>query len=111
MAKDFFIIVQLWFPPQVLPVVRVDAPLFVMIVAPRAPGSFEIEHIKVSVHRLDLMNQINRDLVFRMREGAHLTILTVFHIVRVGLAKLTFVFFRMVEFFNSIMGLEALLAK
>ena len=40
-----------WLATEVLPVVRVDAELFVVLKGKRTPGGLEIEHVKVSVLR------------------------------------------------------------
>jgi hypothetical protein len=56
------------------------------------------------------VKQINCDFIFRMSESAHLSIFTAFHIIRVGLTKLTFILFRMVKLFNSIMSFQTILS-
>ena len=92
---------------KVLPVVSIDTPFFIMIVAPRAPYRLEVEHVEIWILWLDLMQEVDCDFVFGMGEGAHLSVFTVLHIMWVGLAEFALVFFRMVKFFNSIMGLQA----
>lgn len=96
---------------KVLPVVSIDTPFFVMVVAPRAPYRLEVEHIEVWILRLDLMQEVNCNFVFGMGEGAHLSIFTVLHIMWVGLAEFALVFFRVVKFLDSIMGLQARFAS
>lgn len=50
-AGHWIVPVFLRLPPQVLPVMRVDALLFVMLEGKRTPGGLEIEHVEVCVLR------------------------------------------------------------
>lgn len=96
--------------PQVLPVMRVDAVLFIVIIRPWAPGCLEVEYVKISVLRLDVVKKVNSNFIFRMRESAHLSILAIFHIIRISLTELTLVLFGMVELFDPVMRLQAILS-
>ena len=85
---------------------RVYTTFFVMILTPRAPGSFEVEDIKVRVTWLHLVQQIHCDLIFTVSEGAQLTVLTVFHVFGVRLAEFAFVLLRMVKLFDTIVRFQ-----
>lgn len=111
LTKFLLICKNLRFPTKVLPIMSINTPFFIMIVAPRAPYRLEVKHIEVWILRLDLVQEINCDFVFRMGKSTHFSIFTVLHIVWVGLAKLTLVLFRMVKFFNSVMRLQARFAS
>jgi hypothetical protein len=89
--------------------VCIDTKLLIVVVAPRAPAGLEVEHVEVMVLGLHLVQEVDRDLVFSVSEGAHLPVLTVVHVVRIRLAKLALVLLWVVEFFNPIMGLLAAL--
>ena len=45
-----------------------------------------------------------------MRKCTHLTILTILHVVRIGLAELTLILFWMVEFLHPVVRLQTLLS-
>jgi len=90
----------------VLPVVRIDASLAIVVVfAVRTPDRFEVEEVKVHVYRV-LLDQLHRDLALTVREGAILFVVA--DILRpraqIRRAELCLVLIRMVKFFNSVMG-------
>ena len=51
LARHRLVSVLLWLATEVLPVVRIDAELFVMLKGKRTPGGLEVEHVKVSILR------------------------------------------------------------
>jgi hypothetical protein len=93
--------------PQILPVVSVHTALFVVILAPWTPNSFEVKHVEIRIFRLDVVKEVNRDLVLRVGKGAHLSIFAVVHFVWICLTKLTLVLFRMIKLFNSVVSFQA----
>ena len=72
----FFIVKDMRFSPEVLPVVSIHTELpWELCVTIGAPHSFEMKHIKVSIfHKFVTIKKIYCDLIFRMSEGAHGTV-------------------------------------
>ena len=56
------------------------------------------------------MEKIYGDFIFRVRKSTHLAVLTILHVVWIGLAKLGLVFFGMIEFLNTIVRFETTLS-
>lgn len=54
-AQVSLVVVDVGLPSQVLPIVRVYTALLVVVLAPRAPCSFEVEYVEVGVFWLHLM--------------------------------------------------------
>lgn len=88
-----------------MPIVCVDTTLFIMVLAPGTPSSFEVENVEVWIAWFDLMKQVDGDFIFAVCKGAQLTVLTILHVVRIRLTKFTFILFRMIELFDSIVSL------
>ena len=109
LAKLFLIIVHLWFSPQVLPVVSVDTIFLVMVLTPWTPCRLKVKDVKVWILWLHQVKQIDCYLLLRVRKSTHLAIFTIFHIMWISLAELTFILFWMVELLDPIVRLEALL--
>lgn len=89
---------------------RVNAHLFVVIVVPRAPLSLKIEHVELCIFGLVQVQQLDRDLVFGVGKGTQLAVDAIHHVIWVGLAKFTFVFFWMIKFLDPVVSLVAGLA-
>lgn len=111
LTKFLLIGEYLRFPAKVLPVMSIDTPFFIVVVAPRTPHRLEVKHIEIWILGLNLVQEVDCDFVFGMGEGTHLSVFTVLHIMWVGLAELALVLFRMVKFFNSVMGLQTRFAS
>lgn len=94
----------MWFATKILPVVSVYTDVsLVVLVAERAPNSLEMEHIKIGIF-VHLLKNINRKLILVVSKSAHVPILAIINFFWISLAKFGFVFFRMVEIFNSIVA-------
>jgi hypothetical protein len=98
------------FSSQVLPVVGVDAIFFIVVVRQWTPSSLEVKDVKIRVFWLYLMQEVDSNFIFRMRKSTNLAVLAVFQIIRISLTKFTFIFFRMIKFFNSVVSFQARLA-
>lgn len=93
------------FAPVVLPVVRVHAHVsLVVVLSVGAPHSLEVEDVEVHV-RLELLNQLHRQLTLGVGEGAELAVLALRMAVEVRRTELGFVFVWMIKLFNSIVSL------
>lgn len=96
--------------PVVLPVMRVDAEgLIVLRQIEGAPNGFEVEHVEVIVV-LEVVDQLDDDIVFAVREAAVSAIVAVLDVVRVVGAELSLVLIRLVELLHSVMRFLALIA-
>ena len=105
------IVVYRWLPSQVLPVVSVHTCFFVVVLTPRAPGSLEVEDVKVWVTRVNFVEEVYSYLIFAVSKCTDLTVLTIFHVIWISLTKLAFVLFGVIKFFDPIVRLEATLTK
>lgn len=97
------------FAPEILPIVSIltfVSHVTTHLVIKRAPDSFEMEHIKVSI-LLHLVQQINRKFVLAVSEGAQISKVTVFHTMRVAIAELGLVLFRMIKRLDAVVSLHA----
>jgi hypothetical protein len=83
----------------------VNTIFLVVILAPWTPGSFEVENVEIGVFGLHLVQEVDRDFVLGVSKSTHLTVLAILHLVRICLAKLTFIFFGMVKLFDSVVCL------
>ena len=97
------------FSPQILPIMSINTVFLVMVMAPRAPLGFKVEHVKVLILGLHLVQQVNSDFIFRVSKCAHLSILTILHVIWISLTKLGLILLRMVKLFNSVMRFGTLL--
>ncbi len=103
------VFIQVRLAPEVLPVVSIltlVTHVTTHLVVKRAPDSFEMEHIKVSI-LLHLVQQINRKFVLTVSEGAQISKVTVFHTVRVAIAELGLVLFRVIERLDAVVSSHA----
>ena len=77
------------------------------------PDRFEMEHVEICrvlagiwrltvLVKIELMQQVYSDFIFRVGERAHVSIVAGVDTVRVGLTEFHLVFLWMVEFFNSV---------
>jgi len=110
-TKILLVIVDMWFAPQILPVMSIHATFFIMIFTPWAPNCLKVEHIKVRTFGFNIVKEVDCYFFLRMSKGTHFSIITVDHIVRVCLAKLTFVFLRVIELFDSIVSLKTVVSE
>lgn len=113
-----FIIKNMRFPSEILPIVSVDAGISWMLsIRIGTPYCLEMKHVKICRVRVimrirsELMQEINCDFFFWMSESTHVTIVARLNSPWVALAKLHLVFFRMIKFFNSIMSFRATITK
>lgn len=101
----FWIVIQLRFSAEILPIMRVYTLVSQMICfIIRAPYSFEVEHIEIWI-LLEFINQLNRDLGFIVSKWAVLSILAFPSTIDIWRAKLSFVLIRVIKLFYSIMCL------
>lgn len=63
------VVENIWLPSEVLPIVRIDALCFVVLLVEGAPFGFEIKHVKVGVLG-HLVYQPRLELLGAMGEGA-----------------------------------------
>ena len=110
-AKNLLIIINMRFSSKILPIVRINTRLLIMIIAPWAPCSFKVKYVEIWILRLHLVEQINCNFIFWMCECAHLPIFTTLHVIWIRLTKLALIFLRMVEFLHSIVCFETLLSE
>ena len=69
------VFVHVWFPSEVLPVMRIDTLGFVVLLVEGTPLRLEVEHVEVTV-LLHLMNQSSFEVFGAMGKRAVVTILT-----------------------------------
>jgi len=63
-------------PSVILPVVRIDAHVSLMVVlSVRTPDALEVEEVEVQI-RLELLDQLHRQLRLRVRKRAKISVLT-----------------------------------
>jgi hypothetical protein len=102
-AGDRVVEVDVRLAAVVLPVVRVDAEGFVVpreII--RAPHRLVVEHIEVRIKRV-VVNQLDLDVLLRVRKRAVLPILALVGSVGVVAAELGLVFVGLVELLDAVM--------
>lgn len=102
---------NVWFSSQVLPVVSIDTSFLVMVFTPGTPDRLKIKHVEVSVFRLNRVQQVDSNFFLRVSEGTHLSVLAIFHVVRIVLTELGLVLFRVIKLLYSVVCLEAAFAK
>lgn len=86
----FVIVINVYLPPEVLPVVGIHAEVpsvRVVLVAVGAPHSLEMEQVEVCI-ALHLVQVVDRQLLFVVSESAHIAKAAGVQVVGVGLAKL-----------------------
>jgi hypothetical protein len=106
-----FILIDMWFSPEVLPVMRIHTNISCMgRVTVGTPDSLEVEHIEISI-LFKFIEQINGDFFLRMSESAHISIVTTLHLLGVSLTKLDLILFRVVEFFHSVVRARTTVSK
>lgn len=101
------ILVLVWLTPVVLPIVRVFAlvsHVALDFVIEGAPDRLEVEHVEIRV-LLHSMQQIDGELVFAVRKSAQIAKVTAF--LCALCTKFGLVLLRMIERFDSIVGLRA----
>lgn len=96
------------FTPEILPIMSVYT-LFspVLFVTRRTPNCFKVEHVEVSVS-FHLVYLIDCQFILVMSKGTHITIVALMKLIWVFLTELSFILFRVIEFFHSIMSLWTL---
>lgn len=109
-ALNNFIIKQVRRPSVVLPVVRVQTEIaLVLFVTERTPHRFEVEEVEVHV-QLHFLEHGHGELRLRMGERTEGTILTTLNIVWIRRAVLGLVLFWVVEVLNAIVSPDACVA-
>lgn len=99
--------VELGLAAEVLPVVREDALVsLVVVLVVGTPHCLEVEHVEIRV-QVEAVNQLHRDLSLRVRERAVLPVLALARPVNIGGAKLCLVLVWVVEFFDAVVRLLA----
>jgi len=107
-ALIFGIVVKLRFSSEILPVMRKDALISLMIrLVVRAPNRFKMEHIKIWIFG-KLIYKLDWYFRFWMSKWTKVSILAfdyfAFKSWNVGSAKFGFIFIRMVKLFDPIMS-------
>ena len=102
------VIVHIRLSSEVLPVMSINTPFFIMIFAPWAPYRLKVEHVEVSIFRFYKVQQINCDFILRVSKGTHLSIFTIVHVIWISLAEFTFILLWMIKLLDSIMCLQAI---
>lgn len=82
----------------------------VVLVTKRTPNCFEMEQVKVHV-TLHAMQIVDRQLVFVMRERAHVTKLAFMEIIWVRLAELRLVLLGVVEVLHCVVRARAYISE
>ena len=111
LTQDGLVAVVEGLAPQVLPIVRVHALLFVVLVWERAPRCLEVEHVEVRV-LVHAVQQIDGQLILAVREGAeHAAVLASVEVIWIALTELGLVLLRVIEFFHPVVCQLAGIAK
>ena len=92
---------NVWFPSEILPIVKINALSLVMLLIKWATLSLEIKHEKVRVF-LHLMNKPCLQLLGAMSKGAVITIFALAEVLGILGAVLGLVFLWMVHAFYSV---------
>lgn len=82
-----------------------------MLVVERTPLRLKVEHVEIEIDLMrhdDLMNQADFDVLDGVSEAAEVSVLALCDFTWVKVAKLCFVFFTVVEAFNTVMCAFAL---
>lgn len=103
-ALVFWVYVKLWFPPKILPVVRKNTlvPLMIILII-GTPHCFKMKHVEIRVF-IKFINKLNRYFRLWMSERAIVSIFAFSAPIYIRCTKFGFVFVRMIKFFNSIVG-------
>lgn len=83
---------QIWFPPEVLPVMSINTLSFVVFLVVGTPFSFKIEHVEFLV-ACHFVNKWSFNVLICVRKAAELFVLAFLSALS---AKLSFVLFNMV---------------
>jgi hypothetical protein len=95
------IVVDIWLPPEVLPIVRVHALGLVVLFIEWAPLGLEIEHVEICVFG-HFVDEAGLELLGTVREGTVVSIITFMAILGVLCAIFRLVFFWMIDTLHSI---------
>lgn len=107
-ALDLRVVVDVWRPAKVLPIVSEDTLVSLVILFGHwAPDRLEVEHVKVRIP-LHLVEQRHGQLGLTVREGTHIPILARVDLVGVVCTKLGLVFLGVIEFLNAVVTLGTL---
>ena len=106
-ALVFIVQVDLRFSSEVLPIVRKNTLISLMICfIVRTPDRLEVEHIEVGIF-LKFVDQLNRNFRIGLRERAVVTVFAFSGAIDVWCAELRFVLVRMIELLNSVVSFLA----
>ncbi len=110
LALFLVIIIEMWLPPIILPIVSIDTGITrVISVTVGTPYCFEVKHVEVWVFRFHLMQQIDSQFSFIMSKGAHITVFARIYFSRIARTKFDFIFFWVIKFFDSVVWAETLI--
>ena len=98
-----FITKNIRFAPKVLPIVSINTLWFIMIFVKWTPFSFEIEHVKVSIH-FHFMNKPCLQLHCTMCKWTIISIFTLIYVLGIFCTIPWFVLFWVIHTFNTIIG-------
>lgn len=101
------ILIDMGWSSEVLPVMRVDAGISLMLlIRSGAPNCFEVEQIKIYV-ALKILKQVYRQFRFVVSKGTNIAIFTLIYPVWVILTEFGLIFLRMIKVLNTVMSLNA----
>jgi hypothetical protein len=102
------------FSPEILPVVRIDARISGMLsIRIGTPNCLEVKNVEICRMLVILtiggkfMQKVYSDLLFRMCECTHITIVARLYSPRVALTELDLVLFWVIKLFNSVVRFGA----
>lgn len=100
-----FVPEEVWFTPEVLEVMCVNALCLVMLVVEGTPLGLEEEHVElvVLVARQQMVDQSHFDVLHRVRKGTIVSVLALLDLAWEAVAELRFVFVFVVEALHSVM--------
>jgi hypothetical protein len=100
------ILIDVGWPSEVLPVMRVNACITLMLLVRKGtPNSLEVEQVKIDV-ALKVLEHVYRQLWFVVSESTNIAILTLANPVWIVLTKFGLIFLRVVKVFDSVMSLD-----
>lgn len=107
----FRIVKNRWFSSIVLPIMCINTNISLMVIfSIWTPNCFKMEQVKIHI-RFKFFNKFYWQFIFWVSKWAKFSIFTFFHIFQIRRTKLSLIFIRMVEFFNSIMGFVTVVTK
>lgn len=109
-ALFLYIIVKLWFSSEILPIVRINTLISLMIgFIVGAPDSLKMKHIEIRIF-LESVYQFHWYFTLWVGERAKLSIFTITSSFNIRCTEFSFVLIRMIEFFNPVMWFLAVIS-